>query len=69
MSRSRNFPYHPDDAPADIAAAFGTPPEVCRQIASDRRKAELFDRMPIIAQAIPDRETLLRVLAALQVQP
>ena len=69
MSRSRKFSYNPDDAPADIAAAFGTPPEVCRQIASDRRKAELFDRMPIIAQAIPDRETLLRVLAALQVQP
>ena len=65
MSRSRNFPYHPDDAPADVAQAFGVPDDLCRRIAADHRKAALFDRLPLLADACGDVDTLKRVLAAL----
>ena len=65
MSRSRKFSYNPDDAPADVAQAFGVPDEVCRRIAADHRKAALFDRLPLLADACGDVDTLKRVLAAL----
>lgn len=65
MSRSRKIAYHPQDAPADVAQAFGVPDDLCRKIAVDHRKAALFDRLPLLADACGDVDTLKRVLAAL----
>lgn len=65
MSRSRKFSHNPDDAPADQVASLGGSDELCRQIAADHRKAALFDRLPLLADACGDVATLKRVLAAL----
>lgn len=65
MSRSRKFSHNPDDAPADQVASLGGSDELCRRIAADHRKAALFDRVPLLADACGDVDTLKRVLAAL----